>query len=67
MLWTYITDVECIFLAGGGGAHRRRHSSLYVPAMLITACNPEEHCLLTHDSGTVSGMPLKQDTKGTLL
>lgn len=30
------------------------------PAMLATACSPDEHCLLTVDNGTVSGMPLKQ-------
>lgn len=28
MLWTYITDVECIFLAWGGGAQKKAFQSL---------------------------------------
>ena len=30
------------------------------PAMLNRACRPEEHCLLTVYTGTVSGNPLQQ-------
>lgn len=28
------------------------------PAMVIQACSPEEHCLLTEWMGVVSGIPL---------
>lgn len=34
-----------------------------LPAMLATAWSPEEHCLLTADKGTVSGMSLKQKVR----
>lgn len=34
-----------------------------LPAMLATAWSPDEHCLLTADKGTVSGMPLKQEAR----
>lgn len=40
--------------------HSWAPGSQNLPAMLATACNPDEHCLLTVDNGTVSGMPLKQ-------
>lgn len=34
-----------------------------LPAMLATAWSPDEHCLLTVDKGTVSGMSLKQKAR----
>lgn len=34
-----------------------------LPAMLATAWSPDEHCLLTVDKGTVSGMSLKQKVR----
>ena len=34
-----------------------------LPAMLAIAWSPDEHCLLTADKGTVSGMSLKQEAR----
>jgi hypothetical protein len=48
----------------GQGTLQGTPSSHHLPAMLATACSPDEHCLLTVDKGTVSGMPLKQKGDG---
>lgn len=34
----------------------------HLPAMLIMACSPEEHCRFTLEHGTVSGIPLQNKT-----
>lgn len=45
---------------GCSNGHPPSHN---LPAMLATAWSPEEHCLLTADKGTVSGMSLKQKVR----
>lgn len=45
---------ECVW---GGGCRS--------PAMFRTACSPEEHCLFTVKTGTVSGKPLKGGRDGS--